>query len=69
MEPILLDGKSLSKEIEVTLKLRVEKIIQDTGITPVLATILVGNDPSSEIYVRMKGNACDRVGMKSLKVH
>ena len=69
MESILLDGKSLSKEIESELKQRVEKIIQKTGKTPVLATILVGNDPSSEIYVKMKGNACDRVGMKSLKVH
>lgn len=69
MESILLDGKSLSKEIETELKQRVENIIQRTGNTPVLATILVGNDPSSEIYVKMKGNACDRVGMKSLKVH
>lgn len=69
MESILLDGKSLSKEIEIELKQRVENIIKRTGNTPVLATILVGNDPSSEIYVKMKGNACDRVGMKSLKVH
>jgi methylenetetrahydrofolate dehydrogenase (NADP+)/methenyltetrahydrofolate cyclohydrolase len=35
----------------------------------VLATILVGNDPSSEIYVKMKANACERVGMSSLKVN
>jgi methylenetetrahydrofolate dehydrogenase (NADP+)/methenyltetrahydrofolate cyclohydrolase len=68
-EPILLDGKSLSKEIEAELKHKVEIIIQKTGKIPVLATILIGNDPSSEIYVKMKGNACDRVGMKSLKVH
>ena len=34
-----------------------------------MATILVGNDPSSEVYVKMKGNACERVGMKSIKVH
>lgn len=68
-EPVLLDGKSLSKEIENELKPRVELIIRKTGKTPVLATILVGNDPSSEVYVKMKGNACARVGMKSLKVH
>ncbi len=66
---IMLDGKALSKEIESDLKLRVEKIINITGKIPVLATILVGNDPSSEIYVKMKGNACERVGMTSLKVH
>lgn len=69
MKSILLDGKSLSKEIENELKQRVENIIKKTGNTPVLATILVGNDLSSEIYVKMKGNACGRVGMKSLKVH
>lgn len=69
MMSILLDGKSLSKEIENELKQRVENIIKKTGNTPVLATILVGNDLSSEIYVKMKGNACGRVGMKSLKVH
>lgn len=68
MQAILLDGKSLSKAIEAELKQRVEKIIQATGTVPVLATILVGNDPSSEVYVKMKGNACERVGMKSLKV-
>ncbi len=68
-QPIVLDGKALSKAIEADLKLRVERIIQATGKTPVLATILVGNDPSSEIYLKMKGNACERVGMKSLKVH
>jgi len=68
-KPILLDGTALSKEIEAALKVRVEKIIQQTGNVPVLATILVGNDPSSEVYVKMKGNACRRVGMTSLKVH
>ena len=68
-KPILLDGKALSKEIEADLKIKVERIVQETGKTPVLATILVGNDPSSEIYVKMKGNACERVGMTSLKVN
>jgi methylenetetrahydrofolate dehydrogenase (NADP+) / methenyltetrahydrofolate cyclohydrolase len=67
--PILLDGKALSKQMEADLKKRVETIVENTGTIPVLATILVGNDPSSEIYVKMKGNACERVGMKSLKLH
>lgn len=66
---ILLDGKALSKEMEADLKVRVEKIIAQTGVVPVLATILVGNDPSSEVYVKMKGNACERVSMKSLRVN
>ena len=66
---IVLDGKALAKEVEVDLKLRVDRVITQTGNVPVLATILVGNDPSSEVYVKMKGNACERVGMTSLKVH
>ncbi|MBS0031090.1 bifunctional methylenetetrahydrofolate dehydrogenase/methenyltetrahydrofolate cyclohydrolase FolD [Chitinophaga sp. 22321] len=65
----LLDGKGLSKAMEADLKVRVEKIIAQTGKVPVLATILVGNDPSSEVYVKMKGNACERVGMTSVRVH
>lgn len=69
MNPIILDGKSLSKTIEEELSLRVAKIIASTGKTPALATILVGDDPSSAIYVNMKGNACSRVGIASKKVH
>lgn len=69
MQPLLLDGKALSKKIEKELKQKVEKIKQKSGKTPILATILVGNDPASETYVRMKGNACERVGMQSLKIN
>lgn len=68
MPPIILDGKTLSKKIEEELKERVNIIKEKTGITPTLATILVGNDESSEIYVNMKGNACQRVGLNSKKI-
>ena len=65
---LIMDGKSVAKETEEALKERVEKIKQEKGYVPTLATILVGNDPASATYVKMKGNACERVGMKSLKV-
>ncbi len=69
MSPLVLDGKTLAKKLEVELAERVEAIKQrSNGRIPILATILVGNDPSSATYVRMKGNACERVGMRSLKV-
>lgn len=69
MPALVLDGKTLSRQMEIDLAARVEQIKQKSqGRTPILATILVGNDPSSAIYVRMKGNACERVGMQSLKV-
>lgn len=67
--PLVLDGKALAKEIEETLKSRVAAVIaRDHGRVPVLATILVGSDPASATYVKMKGNACARVGMASRKV-
>ena len=69
MPALVLDGKSLSKEIEASLATRVEAIkAKSGGRTPILATILVGEDPASATYVKMKGNACNRVGMESLKV-
>jgi len=65
----VLDGKTLAKTTEAELSGRVEAILKKTGgRTPILATILVGGDPASATYVRMKGNACRRVGMDSLKV-
>lgn len=55
--------------MEGELTSRVQKIKdKSNGIPPILATILVGDDPASATYVRMKGDACRRVGMESLKV-
>lgn len=65
----ILDGKALASAIEQELSARVERLRQKTGRTPILATILVGDDPASATYVRMKGNACQRVGMDSIRVH
>ena len=68
-EPRILDGKTLAKTFEQQLAQRVEAIkAKNGGRTPILATILVGDDPASATYVKMKGNACRRVGMDSLKV-
>ncbi|MBN1636518.1 MAG: bifunctional methylenetetrahydrofolate dehydrogenase/methenyltetrahydrofolate cyclohydrolase FolD [Deltaproteobacteria bacterium] len=69
MSTIILDGKTLALQIEKELAGRVENIrTANNGRPPVLATILVGDDPASATYVRMKGNACSRVGMGSMKV-
>ncbi|MBE9578541.1 MULTISPECIES: bifunctional methylenetetrahydrofolate dehydrogenase/methenyltetrahydrofolate cyclohydrolase FolD [Moraxella] len=63
-----LDGKDVASQIETSLKERVQTLKDKTGRTPILATILVGDDPASATYVRMKGNACKRVGMESIRV-
>ena len=69
MSGMVLDGKALAKQMETDLAERVRKIKdKSSGKTPILATILVGDDPASATYVKMKGNACNRVGMESLKV-
>ena len=64
----VLDGKKVSLEAEEDIKKRVQQMKTQKGKTPTLATILVGDDPASATYVRMKGNACERVGMNSLKI-
>jgi methylenetetrahydrofolate dehydrogenase (NADP+) / methenyltetrahydrofolate cyclohydrolase len=69
MASLVLDGRTLAQQIEAELAVRVRALKQSrNGVPPILATILVGDDPASETYVKMKGNACRRVGMESLKV-
>ncbi|WP_334091379.1 tetrahydrofolate dehydrogenase/cyclohydrolase catalytic domain-containing protein, partial [Helicobacter typhlonius] len=61
----LLDGKSLSAEIEKALTEDIKALAQN-GVTAGLAVILVGNDPASCAYVQMKAKACKRVGIYSV---
>jgi len=69
MSALVLDGKTLAAQTEAELLRRVEALkAKSHGKTPILATILVGDDPASATYVKMKGNACRRVGMDSLAV-
>lgn len=68
MEKQILDGRLVADSVKNSLNERVENLVKK-GITPCLATILVGDDPSSETYVNMKGKACEKLGMKSIKIH
>ena len=65
---IIMDGKRLALSSEEELKMRVSALLEEKNFVPILATILVGSDPASTTYVKMKGNACERIGMKSIKV-
>ncbi len=67
MSALVLDGKNLSKITEESIKERV-KNLSGNNIKPTLATILVGDDPASETYVKMKRNTCARVGMESIAI-
>ncbi|MFT6967376.1 MAG: methylenetetrahydrofolate dehydrogenase (NADP+)/methenyltetrahydrofolate cyclohydrolase [Cellvibrionaceae bacterium] len=69
MTALILDGKELVKKREVALAAAVNELVNVKGFpTPILATILVGSDPASATYVQMKGAACLRIGMDSIKV-
>ena len=69
MSAIVLDGKALSKKSESDLIERVKKIKRiNNERAPILATILVGDDPASATYVKMKQNACKRIGMESIAI-
>ncbi|MCX6668805.1 MAG: bifunctional methylenetetrahydrofolate dehydrogenase/methenyltetrahydrofolate cyclohydrolase [Methanothrix sp.] len=64
---MLIDGKALAAEVEAKTKARVEKLAA-RGIVPGLATVLVGANPASQMYIRLKHSACTRVGIRSENV-
>jgi methylenetetrahydrofolate dehydrogenase (NADP+)/methenyltetrahydrofolate cyclohydrolase len=64
-ESRIIDGKALAQLIEREVSSGVESLESGRGITPGLATILVGDDPASKMYVRLKHKACERVGIRA----
>lgn len=62
----ILDGKALAKAIQVELAEQVADFLENNGVTPCLAAVLVGEDPASEVYVRNKRQACERTGIESV---
>ncbi len=60
---IILDGKALAKKTREELKIKVDEL-KKKNIFPKLAVIMVGDDPSSKIYVRNKSKACEEVGIE-----
>ncbi len=62
----IIDGKSLSKKVQSSVKKEVEKLKKEKNIVPGLAVIIVGDDPASHAYVSMKEKACKAVGFYSI---
>jgi methylenetetrahydrofolate dehydrogenase (NADP+)/methenyltetrahydrofolate cyclohydrolase len=60
----IISGKEIAKSIREELKTKVDGLLAK-GVTPGLAVILVGEDPASQVYVRAKGKACDKLGIFS----
>jgi methylenetetrahydrofolate dehydrogenase (NADP+)/methenyltetrahydrofolate cyclohydrolase len=63
--PILLDGKTTAEAIRGEIRQEVAQFVAETGRTPTLAAVLVGEDPASQVYVRNKERACAAVGIGS----
>ncbi|MDD3407929.1 MAG: bifunctional methylenetetrahydrofolate dehydrogenase/methenyltetrahydrofolate cyclohydrolase FolD [Methanomicrobium sp.] len=61
---MIINGKEISEKRLALVK----EEIKASGLTPCLATVIVGDDPASQMYVRMKHKACDQVGIKSAGV-
>ncbi|MET3683987.1 methylenetetrahydrofolate dehydrogenase (NADP+)/methenyltetrahydrofolate cyclohydrolase [Alkalibacillus flavidus] len=66
-EPLLMNGQEVSKAIKAKLEGDVATL-RNQGVIPKLVTVLVGDDLSSHTYVRMKANACERIGIVSEQV-
>ncbi|MBS1879533.1 MAG: bifunctional methylenetetrahydrofolate dehydrogenase/methenyltetrahydrofolate cyclohydrolase FolD [Actinobacteria bacterium] len=62
----VIDGKAVAAAVRARVRGEVAAYAESAGRTPLLATILVGEDPASQIYIRKKGEACEEVGMRSV---
>lgn len=61
----LLDGKAIAKEIKAELAEEVADFIRNNAFVPALAAVLVGENPASQVYLRNKQRACEKVGIDS----
>jgi methylenetetrahydrofolate dehydrogenase (NADP+)/methenyltetrahydrofolate cyclohydrolase len=66
MAAIVIDGKAVAASVRQRVRGEVEELTGQLGRPPGLATVLVGDDPASAIYVRRKREACEEVGIRSV---
>ena len=64
----ILDGKKLAEKLNLELKEKISEIYNKIGKRPKLATILVGDNPASKVYVNIKHRTCKEVGIESLSI-
>jgi methylenetetrahydrofolate dehydrogenase (NADP+) / methenyltetrahydrofolate cyclohydrolase len=64
----IIDGRQIAQEMRGEIKTDAEAFTAETGVVPGLATVLVGEDPASQQYVRMKGKAADAVSFHSRQI-
>ena len=64
---MIIDGKAVAQQVRDEVRIGVERLRNDRGVTPGLGVVLVGDDPASRIYVRNKEKACAEVGIRSVE--
>jgi len=64
-----IDGTAVARKVREDVARGVEKLLADGGTAPGLATVLIGDDPASEVYVRSKRRLCVEAGMQDLHRH
>ncbi len=62
----IIDGKAVATAVRERVRVDVAAYVEEAGRTPTLATVIVGADPASEIYVANKHRACEEMGMNSV---
>ncbi|MFN2137103.1 MAG: bifunctional methylenetetrahydrofolate dehydrogenase/methenyltetrahydrofolate cyclohydrolase FolD [Candidatus Promineifilaceae bacterium] len=62
----IIDGQAVAEKVREEVRLGVQKMKEETGYVPGLATVLVGEDPASATYVRMKQRMCEELGIRSI---
>ncbi len=65
MTASIIDGKKISASVREQITKETAAFVAETGVTPHLAAVLVGDDPASQVYVRNKERACEKCGLKS----
>ena len=65
----IISGKVVSEKLRLELKDSISKFILESGHTPGLAVVLVGDNPASQVYVRNKHKACLEVGINSYEIN
>ncbi len=67
MTAVIIDGKAFAAKVRGQVAAHVARLVEEHGITPGLAVVLVGADPASEVYVKSKGKMTVEVGMASIE--
>jgi methylenetetrahydrofolate dehydrogenase (NADP+) / methenyltetrahydrofolate cyclohydrolase len=66
MSATIIDGKAVAAEVRERVRADVEALVAETGVRPALATVLVGDDPASHVYVRNKRKSSEEAGITSV---